>query len=221
LAEKQAQRLFRALMDNLHHRFSTMGSIYVRERQEEGGIHYHVLFHFFDAQALPFPRSRMAERMRATVFPIWNRMQNGGLARAANRLTVVKRSADYFLRKIELPLPGERSVRSKARWWGFWNQDLLRKNTVTPTRKSVDSEMEWHFDSERQRERVKRFNRHPAEPKRRVFARANIRYLKQTVYEISFEGWKAYKQRVAGQGHPVTSYFESETQSRFFIHAAV
>jgi len=196
--EKRARTLFRNLMDNLHHRFRTMASVYVRERQANGGIHYHVLFYCFERETLPFPFSRMEEQMRALIFPIWNKMQNGRLIRKANRLTAVTPQASYFLKKLELSPRGER------RWWGCWNRELLQRHAVAPSRKAIDSQMEWYFGSERARLRRERLLRHPAEPKRGVFSRANVRFMKETTREIAFESWAEYKARVAGLGRSVT-----------------
>jgi len=65
--------------------------LYVREFQGGGGVHYHVLFFFFDERTSPSPRSRMAEQMRKLVFEMWNGLQGGRLSQRANKLILTQR----------------------------------------------------------------------------------------------------------------------------------
>lgn len=219
--EKRARRLFRALMDNLHNRFPAMASLYVREFQGGGGVHYHVLFFFFDELALPWSPSRMGERMRKLVFEMWNGMQGGRLVQRGNRLKAVVPDPRYFLDKLRLASNGERTVRGNTRWWGCWNRAVMSKYMVTPPRETVDNAMERYFDFERMNKRFKKLLRNSEEPKRGVFSRANIRALKADPDDMNFENWKAYKQRVAGVEHTITDeHFRAVLNARRKTDAA-
>lgn len=65
--------------------------------------------------------------------------------------------------------------------------------------------MERYFGSERQRLCAQRLSRHPTEPKRSVFSRANIRAMKEWNREIGYGiEWKAYKREAVGLERPIT-----------------
>lgn len=125
---KAAKRQLGLLLDNLHHRFE-MATLYVQERHKKGGIHYHILFLFFDGGALPSPPSHLASTLRSAAFSAWNGQQGDRLVQKANRLFAWAFRPDYFVKQARLSPAGDDGARYENRWWGFRNLSLIKRST--------------------------------------------------------------------------------------------
>src|ERR1017187_10357628 len=124
----EAKKLLKTFLDTLHNRFE-MASLYVEERQEDGTVHYHVLFFIFDRNQLPVSEEKARGWMQKEVFKRWNKVNGDTLSAVANRLTrhqKDQRGLEYLLKGISVRKTQGRTVN----WWGCRNNTLIRANST-------------------------------------------------------------------------------------------
>jgi hypothetical protein len=119
----------------LHKQFE-IASLYVEERQQDGSIHYHILFFIFDRNQFPLSSEKAKNWLQREVFKRWNRINGNTLTAVANKLTLHEKdlsSLTYLTKGISI-------VRTRARtvnWWGCRNKTLIRANSVQVSKAEV------------------------------------------------------------------------------------
>ncbi|MEP6670280.1 MAG: hypothetical protein ABJF10_14060 [Chthoniobacter sp.] len=142
-------------MNNLHKRFRSMASLHFLDHHATEGFHFHAYFFFFADAKLPCPPSKLEDRMRATVFKTWNKLNGGRLAQCANLLTRPPvLSPDYFLKKLRALAANAPSLRRPANWWTKRNQAAFRANMTIPDERAVAATFNRYFNRRKRRRRA-------------------------------------------------------------------
>ena len=137
------------LLDNLTQRFPMMGVIYVEERQKNGGVHYHALLYFFDANKLPFAPSKMQEKLRCLIYRAWNGLSWKKLAKRANKMTQPNPDVDYFIKEARASRAVGKLGKGDSHWWGLRNRALFDQYSTVPSKAEVRAKMAEVFPRQR------------------------------------------------------------------------
>ena len=137
------------LLDNLTQRFPTMGVIYVEERQKRGGVHYHALLYFFDANALPFAPSKMRGKLRCLIYRVWNGLSLKKLAKRANKMTQPNPDVDYLIKEARASRALGKLGKGDSHWWGLRNRALFDQYSTAPSKAEVSAKMAEVFPRQR------------------------------------------------------------------------
>jgi hypothetical protein len=137
---KDAKKIFVKFIKQVlkAYRDNEMSIHYVQERRRNGTIHYHVSFLFFDADKLPYAKSRRYRDFRTDIFNRWNRFNDLKAVRVANKLKEHLYDFDsinYFAKGLVV---SEGSTeRSETNWWGTYNKEYILNRTTAPTKNEV------------------------------------------------------------------------------------
>jgi hypothetical protein len=134
-AKKRLNRLLNEILES----FPKVGVLYVREYQKNNGVHFHVLFLFFESDQLPFAENAMLRRFGGSVFRRWNRINNGDLYRGANQLKcreLGETTLDYLLKGVFVATAKNEKTEGDERWWGVRNKRVLVQYGTEPDSKA-------------------------------------------------------------------------------------
>ncbi len=170
--EAEAKVYLIRLLDSLRKEFPQMPALFVQERQQRQGIHYHVIFLLFGPQPLP-PEDTRAQLKKA-IFSRWKSINGGKVHEQANWLTLRGKNLiglDYLLKGID---PTGKQLTRATHWNGVRLNHILKANAKPVTKKEVSAAFSFVFN----RRRVAVGKQTPTE---------RVRYTKDSI-----QGMKAY-----------------------------
>jgi hypothetical protein len=183
----KAQSLLNRLLKSIEKKFPSMAALYVQERQENQGVHFHVRFYFFPAR--PLPSAQLERNLRRAVFNRWDALTGGGIVRQGNWLRVSKDklwSLHYLLQKVE-PVRSVPKQPGQPHWWGCRNKAILEQNAAHIQNVDVLRFLEKFFLEQK---RPPRRPRPPDRYTRRWLAQERA-YLEAIGFD--WQGWKYWK----------------------------
>ena len=144
LNEQSAKNDLKILLDSLEKAYPQMACFWVREfREEEGGLHFHVIFLFFGQQKSP--PERMRETFGADVFGRWNKIHGNTLYRRANLMKLRAKNFEciwYLTKYIKLCSDTKRALH----WYGIRNKEMIDANYTPPIKQEVAKLLRHLFD---------------------------------------------------------------------------
>jgi len=139
-----AKKQLNLLLDNIHKRFE-MGSLYVEERQKNGGFHYHVQFWFFDGCSIPCYPSLLERTLRAATFAAWEKQNGNTVSQCANPFYRRKPDLDYLIKEGVIEGGKGKLESGDTHWWGVRNRKLFEQNSRQISKEVIISEMKRLF----------------------------------------------------------------------------
>ena len=133
--EVEAKRYLAKLLDTLRKGYPQMPALFVQERQQRLGVHYHVLFFLFGPQ--PHTPEETRKQLQTEVFRRWSGINGGVLQQNANRMTLRSKNPvglEYLLKGIQ---PTAGSTKREAMWFGVRQGQVLKAHAVPVSAKQV------------------------------------------------------------------------------------
>jgi hypothetical protein len=143
---RAAHILLNRFLDRVRKRFPDFLQIYVREYQERGAIHFHLLLisyrcHFQSAAGL-------MEVLGPELFRQWNEVVGGNLRWEANQLKIRRKSRfglRYLLEEVRIN-PLKKSLR-QLHWFGIRNSSQIHWSKQRVTKARVSALLRWVLQS--------------------------------------------------------------------------
>jgi hypothetical protein len=123
-----AKRALKRLLDTLEKGFPAMAAFFVEEKQKNLGVHFHVIFLFFDSQSQS-PKE-MRETFSKEVFARWRKVNNGNVNGAANLMKLRCKNFDCIDYLLGGVIPTDKSLPRAPHWNGFKNKKLIAANSL-------------------------------------------------------------------------------------------
>ncbi len=140
---KIAKKHLNQLLDLLQKSFPAMAAFFIMGNHKKQGLHFHLIILFFGEQKKS-PEA-MREEFDGEVFARWNAINGGNLFRRANLMTLRQKEGclDYLLPRHVRPT--NEVLTRKVLWHGIRNKELIRANSVTPSKQEASAERERLF----------------------------------------------------------------------------
>jgi hypothetical protein len=191
-----AHARLKTLLDRLEKTHPDMVCFWVREQEKQTGHHFHVIFLFFGSQ--PIAPEAMRQKFGAVVFAHWNDINDGGLFRNANLMTLRAKDDDcirYLTKWVRICPKTARSVH--------WNgQRRNRKPTLPPLKSEVKRLLKICFDD---RNRPNKPALIVTKPVREFYDKRRVAYLKSYIEEAG-DDWEGWKRRTTGRKGKVSDF---------------
>jgi hypothetical protein len=185
---KLATARLNALLDQLDKARPDCACIWVRERQWNKGIHFHVILLFFGERAKS-PKTLHRE-LRADVFGRWNALNGGDLFQGANRMTMPPyraknvRSFGYLTADVRIDDTTQRATRGGS-WWGRRNEKLIAANSTRLSKRDASAALSALFKWRR-----KYVRRGPARTKAPAVAKSSKNSFNFRVHSVDVAEWR-------------------------------
>jgi hypothetical protein len=119
-----------------------MGAVYIMAHQDNGRVHFHVVFCFYGTPA-ETPEA-LAAILRLEVWKRWKKL-NPGLNHTGNRLKIRAKPSGLWYLARHLTVGKTAKEKGKPSWYGLRNKRLIEAHALPVTLKQVQREFDIHF----------------------------------------------------------------------------
>ena len=210
----KAKTSLQTLLDLLRKQFPQMPALFVQERQKRLGLHYHVIFMLFGAQAKSPEDVR--KELSGEIYDRWNKINGGKLCRQANLLTLPEKGLvglAYLLKSID---PTGKGLDRATVWHGIRLGKVLNAHYKPVTRKAVSEAFDFVFSP------LTFWNQlRPSQPEQHKFTKDSIAYMKAYLETTgAATDWKTFKRTILGRNvsdADLLAYFNSGASSPYSL----
>jgi len=179
------------LLDNIHHQFPLVGSLYVAGQQASGSIHFHVIFLFFSPAS-----KRELNRFGTVVWRAWNDLNGRKCSRTANRIG----DANFSDRIKIIGYVLKDAPVQEHRGWGLRNVSLIQRHSRAVERAEIDSTLDRLSFG---RKRCRKPRRGAATPIQ-VHTINDVRRLREWCDADPTKDWETFKRQETGRSGKVS-----------------
>lgn len=199
VAKPILEKLFDSLEVEMGKKYD-MGAVYIMAHQNNGRVHFHVVFFFYGMPAET--PEELASILRREVWKRWKKL-NSGINHTGNRLTI--RTKPDGLRYLAEHLTVGKTTKEKGKpsWYGLRNKRLIEENALSVTTKRVRHEFDRFFPVVKPTTAVVVVTK---QPKGVFYDRRKLADLKHYVDADGVYDWDSFKRVQTGRKGKVSDF---------------